>query len=778
MLKPRFHIKQVMPFVLLLLLILLSIDGAAQCNFSISGTINEEHTNEKLDFASLQILELNIITTTDSVGNFQFKNLCKGFYTLAYTHPGCKTEYQKINLEKNETLQLHLHHNEIDLNEVTIAQHKRESAPTQQVETLKDQTLFETRGMNLGDALKTLSGVSALKTGATIAKPVIHGMTGNRILLVSNGVRLESQQWGSEHAPEIDAYLAKKITVIKGASAIRYGSDAIGGVILIDPEALPSKPGIGAEFNYAVGSVNGQNDFSFLLQGNAKKQPAFSWRTQGTYRFGGNVHSPNYFQKNTGFNEGNGSVALGWKKEKYGFELFGSYFNTKIGILSAAHTGSLADLEAAIHASQPKESAEFSYTIGRPYQKVQHILSKLHSYLNTKKGVFALDITYQYNIRDEYDKYPPRNNTLAALNHPALRLEIQTITGEFSWEKKVKQWQNLAGAQFFTQTNSYKYGYLIPAFWNFAGGLFTVERWSNKKMEVELGARIDYRWTQAILVERGKKREPIYQYIIPTASLGLDYHITEKLKYNANIGLAWRAPSMSELFISGLHHSTATVEIGDEQLKAEQSLSITTGITYRNQWLHADVSLYSHLFKNYIYGKPDTQPILTIRGYFPVLRYVQTDAAISGSDINLAVFPIRQLELSAKASLLWAVNLKTKDWLEQMPSQRFNYSIRYTINGTKDFSNLYLALSVVHVLRQNLLPKNYADYLPAPKAYWLLNFDCGTTIPIKNQKISVGFTIQNMLNKTYREYMNRFRYFTDEPGINVMARIKIPLFFH
>jgi iron complex outermembrane receptor protein len=87
-------------------------------------------------------------------------------------------------------------------------------------------------------------------------------MTGNRILLVSNGVRLESQQWGSEHAPEIDAYLAKKITVIKGASAIRYGSDAIGGVILIDPEALPSKPGIGAEFNYAVGSVNGQNDFS------------------------------------------------------------------------------------------------------------------------------------------------------------------------------------------------------------------------------------------------------------------------------------------------------------------------------------------------------------------------------------------------------------------------------------------------------------------------------------------------------------------------------------
>jgi iron complex outermembrane receptor protein len=158
--KLHIHIQKHMPKAMLLSLFILCYwdQLSAQCNFSISGTINEEHTNETLDFASLQILELNVVRTTDSAGNFQFNNLCKGTYTLAYTHPGCKTEYQKINLEKSETLQLHLHHNEIDLNEVTIAQHKRESAPTQQVETLKDQTLFETRGMTFRRCIENIIG--------------------------------------------------------------------------------------------------------------------------------------------------------------------------------------------------------------------------------------------------------------------------------------------------------------------------------------------------------------------------------------------------------------------------------------------------------------------------------------------------------------------------------------------------------------------------------------------------------------------------------------------
>lgn len=757
------------------ILLVFSNHLAAQCNYAIHGLISEEHTNEPLDFAVIQLIETKQTIYTDSVGKFTFTNLCKGQYTLLFTHAGCETESKSLYLQNDTTILLQLHHNEIDLNEVVVSQHKRESAPTQQVEVLKEQTLFATRGLSLGDALATITGVSVLKTGATIAKPMIHGMTGNRILLVNNGVRLEGQQWGADHAPEIDVYLAKKITVIKGASAIRYGSDAIGGVVLLDPDPLPTKNGIGSEINYTYGSINQQHDISATVQGNHKKAPAFSWRTQGTFKRGGNVRTPNYYQKNTGFYEANGSVNLGWKKEKYGIEAFASYFNTHIGILSIAHTESLQDLYAAINAQTPKESAGFSYKISRPYQAVEHILGKLQTYYSTQKGTIHFFAAYQHDTRQEFDKYLPRNDSIAALNRPQMQLKIQTVNGELAWEYRFKKWESIVGAQFFTQTNNYKYAFLIPAYWNMNGGVFAVERWANEKMEVELGVRLDYRWMQAMFYNKAAKT---HQYIMPTVSAGFDYHISKNLKWNIHAGLAWRAPSMNELYINGVHSSIATLEIGNPNLKAEKSLNISTGIDYSQKYVHLDASLYTHLFKDFIYMKPDTHPTLTIRGWFPVARYVQTDAAISGSDINLRVLPVKGLELSAKAALIFALNLKTKDWLEMIPAHRFNYGIRYTIDGKKSFRNLYFGFNISQVLKQNQLPQNNTDYLPAPNGYWLLNFDSGTEIFVFNQKISIGFSIQNMLNKAYRDYMNRFRYFTDEAGVNVMLRLKVPLFFH
>ncbi len=761
-----------------LLLCLLHTNLFSQCNLTLSGRIMEEHTVEPLEYASIYLSAKKLTFITDSSGLFHFDNLCEGDYELLYTHPGCKTEKKIVSIHSNTTLNLELHHHEIDLHEVTVSQHKRESAPTQQIETLKEQALFESRGLSFAEALRTLSGVSSLRTGSTISKPVIHGMSGNRIVLVNNGIKLEGQQWGQDHAPEIDAYLAKKITVIKGASAIRYGSEAIAGVILSDPEPLPHKAGIGTELNYVFGSLNQQHDVCMLIQGNHNKIKSLSWRLQGTYKIGGNVRSPNYYQKNTGLREYNFSGTIGWKKEKYGFEIFGSYFNTKIGILSSSHTGSMADLKAAIQSSYPREQSDFSYDINRPYQQVQHFTTKANAYLNTKKGNILFQTSYQLNTREEYDKHISRNDSLAKLNRPALWLWIQTFHAEVMWDYKIKKWQSLVGGQFFSQTNTYKYSYLIPAYWNFNGGAFAIERWSNQKIELEFGARIDYRWMQAILFEKGKKREPIFQYAIPTVSAGVDYHINQKMKWNFHSGLAWRAPSMNELFVGGLHHSTATVEIGNEKLKSEQSLNLSSGLNLDYQWIQADVSLYTHLIKNYIYLLPDTTPLLTIRGYFPVFRYTQTDVALNGSDINIAVFPIKNIKLEAKASLLWGVNLKTHDWLAQIPSHRFNYSIRYNFNPIEKFNGMFLAINIVQVLKQNQLPKNNIDFLPAPNAYWLLNFDAGTNVNIKHQNFSVGFSIQNMLNKVYRDYMNRFRYFTDEGGINIMLRLKVPLFFH
>src|SRR3546814_18536850 len=109
-----------------------------------------------------------------------------------------------------------------------------------------------------------------LKTGATIAKPVIHGLHSNRILILNNGIRQEGQQWGSEHAPEIDPFIAKRITVVKGAETIRFGPDAMGGVVIVEPSELDRKSGINGEINLA-GAANGRSGVASAMSSEERR---------------------------------------------------------------------------------------------------------------------------------------------------------------------------------------------------------------------------------------------------------------------------------------------------------------------------------------------------------------------------------------------------------------------------------------------------------------------------------------------------------------------------
>jgi len=180
---------------------------------------------------------------------------------------------------------------------------------TQTQSVLSGADLDKTRGKSLGEALKSVNGVTGLQSGASIVKPVINGLHSNRILIMNNGVRQEGQQWGSEHAPEIDPFLATQITVIKGASGVRYGSDAMGGVVLLEPPPLRAKPGMGGEVNLVGYSNSHQGVASGFLEGSPAAVPGLGWRLQGTAKKAGATETPRYFLNNTGFEEFNWSAA-------------------------------------------------------------------------------------------------------------------------------------------------------------------------------------------------------------------------------------------------------------------------------------------------------------------------------------------------------------------------------------------------------------------------------------------------------------------------------------
>jgi len=422
------------------------------CRLQLKGKIADVHSGKSLDYASVHIIETKAEVLADEYGKFAFKNLCAGKYTLHISHVGCEPEYYEVMLNKDTSVVFQMHHTEAELEEVVVEQHKQDHQVTLDVEKLQGKQLEQLRGLSLGETLKLLSGVSALSTGTNISKPIIHGLQGSRIVIMNNGVRQEAQQWGNEHAPEVDPFLAQRISVIKGANSIRYGSDAIGGVILMEPNALPDDGAVSGEANYVLHSNNAEHNVSALLQGNHAKVAPLAWRVQGTYRRGGNARAANYWLKNTGVEEGNFSAALGWNKERYGVEVFYSRFHTSIGILSSAHFGNLTDLQNAIARSTPNDSATFTYAIAPPRQAISHNLLKVSSRIKTGDlGEVKLTFAYQYNLRREYDKHRAYNNPETLAQKPGAEFGIQTITADAIWEhKRVKHFAGMLGVSFMT----------------------------------------------------------------------------------------------------------------------------------------------------------------------------------------------------------------------------------------------------------------------------------------------------------------------------------------
>ena len=747
----------------------------AQCMFSLSGRVIDKHDKKPLEFAQLYVKELNLSASTDTSGYYIFKSICAGTYTVFCQHFGSDSIMAVIHINGDTKQNFYPEQHSFELGLVAVTALKEIEKTTQSASELKGRELEETRGRSLGEALKDVTGMSSIQTGAGISKPVIHGMHSNRILILNNGIRQEGQQWGNEHAPEIDPFIANKLTVIKGANSVRYGSDAIAGVILVEPAELRDSAGIDAEVNL-IGISNGRAGVaSGMIEQNLRAIPALSWRVQGTLKKSGNVSTPHYYLNNTGTKEYNFSAASAFTKNKYGFELFYSQFNTTIGIFSGAHIGNVSDLYDAIQRPAPLEKGSFSYIIGRPYQHIEHELfkGKFHVLTGTAGKI---NVTYarQFNLRHEYDKHKPLNDSLAELNKPELQFNITSHLADVVWEhNSFHHFTGTFGFSAMTQGNTYSGRFFIPNYRNYTGGFYWIERYIKNKLQVEGGFRYDYRWLRIYKYESNVIVSPIYKYENPSLTFGVIYKRSARLSFNVNAGSAWRAPGVNELYSDGIHHGTATFEIGDKNLTVEKAFNLIAGMNYKSEKMNADVEIYHNTVNGFIYLKPQLPATVTIHGSFPTFVYAQTDARFSGIDAQLNYRLLPSLLFTTKASVLRAFDIIHRNWLIQMPADRLSEHVTYNFKVCKGLTESYITLSVEYTNKQWRVPPN-SDYLAPPPAYTFINTEMGTTLKWNKQEIMIGIGCSNLFNAVYRNYMNKFRYYADELGRTITFRLKIP----
>ncbi len=769
--------KQILLFVLLMLLCASSF--SQECSIKLSGHVEDSASKENLQASDIKIAELNLAKTTDKTGNFSFTRICPGLYTIIITHVSTNPITVKLQLTADTLIYFNLPHHSHQLENVTVSAVKRGDVNTVVTTEMKATDLFRQSGQTLGETLKSLPGLNSIQTGPTISKPVIHGLHSNRVLILNNGVRQEGQQWGSEHAPEIDPFIANKISVIKGAASVRYGSDAIVGVILVEPQTLEPAKTLQGEVN-VVGGTNGRAfGTSAMLEGNIKTKflDALNWRLQGTLKKAGNFRTSDYYLKNTGATEEDFSTAVNFKKNNYGGEIYFSEFNNKVGIFEGSHVGNVTDLYAAFARAKPITASYFSYEIDRTYQNIKHDLLKASAYYQFKNaGRFEVVYSHQKNLRQEYDIDIPYSTDPDILSRPQISFQIITDALDLVYHHKpVNYFSGSIGITGTTQGNVFKgIRYLVPNFRSYAGGVYAIERYAKGKWLAEAGLRYDYKWLKTYQINNTTlyKYSNIRDFSNVTATVGSSYKFSTHFSISANIGTAWRAPSINELYIDGIHLSAASYEKGDSTLVSERSYNASVSAKYESEKLYVEVAPYNNIINGFIYAKPTLQPITLISGTYPFFQYTQQNVNLSGFDAEVRYQPVHQFTFDSKATIVRGWNKSIHDYLIFMPADRFSNSIRYEIASFKKLQNLYVNLENVTVLRQTRVPPN-SDYVPPPKGYSIFNASAGFEVPLKTKKLSVDLATYNLTNVAYRDYLNRFRYYADDLGINVVLRLKL-----
>ncbi len=760
-------------FLLLPFFLFPFLSGAQNCTLSIKGNVTDEGTGIPMAFGTVYVEELKSGVASDSAGNFQLNGLCKGQYHLRFNHIGCETKTLFLSLSKDTVISINMHHHSELVDEVMVHDHHSQHE-TAASSTISQDAISEEANKDLSEMLEQMTGVSSIKSGAGVSKPVVHGLSGNRVAILNNGIAQSGQQWGNDHAPEIDPYVAEHISVVKGAGALAYPGGSLGGVVLIEPDEIENDPHLHGNVNYIFQT----NGLGHTLNARLQKYDKWAaWRISATAKVIGDRSAPNYYLTNTGKREYN--VAAQLEKHissKWEMKLYYSLFNTEIAILRGSHIGNLTDLEEAISRDVPFFTEDkFSYTINEPRQAVQHHLLKLESnHIFNEHQSLNLKYGGQIDSRKEFDVRRLDRSNLPALSLLQWDQYLEGVYKHFF--EHGRQLKTGVQLRLTDNTNSPETGILplIPDYRAYRAGAFVIFQEEQNKLLYELGARYDLNYLQVVAISTSLPREIERHYHTfhnYSASAGVRYRVLPQLKLNLNLGHVLRSPEVNELYSAGLHQGVSGIEEGTRNLKNEQSTKAVLSADWNvKQKLFVQLLGYYQYIDNFIYLQPEDEFRLTIRGAFPLFTYQQTNATIGGLDALVSYEPIESIKLVAKYSFLQGDDVTNKQPLVYMPSNNLFGSLSYSFKDGETMKNSSISVNGKYVFKQTHLNANQ-DIAPAPDGYFLLGAGIGTTLKLKNTKLRCSVAGDNLLNTIYRDYMNRQRYFSDDLGWNVSVRL-------
>lgn len=731
----------------MLLALLMAATAVAGHPLADAGTLRGRVTSaagEPLAEARVEVVEAHRHATTDRDGRYQLANLPAGVYNVSVALVGYRPVVRRVTIADTDmTLDVALTPSVVELSALQVTASPVATAAInspQPIAVVDAEALRTAQRPTLGETLAQLPGLRNWSTGAGIGKPLIRGLGSNRVLVLADGQRVDGQQWGDEHGPNIGTEGAERIEVIRGPASVLYGSDALGGVVNVVlpplPDAIGQRGFVRGRLSAGYGTNREAPDGGLSLEG---ASGAFGFRGHANALRSDDLRTPEGLLANSGYRMAGGSMAVG----------------TRGGWGSAVLEYAGRNERVEIH-EDPEEEPDFT-----GYQRIadDRLLGTLKipvsgsSRLEFKTG-------WERNHRREFEA--------ADEDEVELGLRSTTVSGRAHLHHVLGSLGGILGvAAQQNRVRTYGEEVLVPESDATDVGVYLFEQAEAGRWSLSFGLRYDYRRLEVQEEDELGVEAQARTWGAVTGNAGAVFRANESVALVANLGRGFRAPSSFELFADGVHEGTVRYERGDPALRNETSFNTDLALRITTGRVSAELGGFHNRISNYIY--PDPTGAFDAESGYQVYDITQGDATLTGFEASAELHPTDALHVRLGGDYVRGQNTTLGTPLPFMPPFRLTAGVRWEGAGRGTITDPYLDLSGETNARQTRLDAD--DF--APDGYALVHLGAGATVAMGQTPLTVDLQVRNLFDTAYTGFLSRYKTYALDPGRNVVLRMTL-----
>ena len=681
-----------------------------------------------------------------------------------------------INAQAQESSgqQLHDHGHEVDVVFVTGTPHGRGQFDVLQgSNVLANDELDKKLEATIGETLSGLPGISSTSFGAGASRPIIRGLGGDRIRVLVNGIgSIDASNTSPDHAVAGDPLTAQRIEIMRGASTLLYGNNAVGGVVNIIDNRIPTtvpENGVSGKARASFGSVSDDRSFGGVIDFAATDNIVL--HLDGYYRKADNYSIPGFaeslalreleeaehegeeeeeheeheeeeqfgFVENSDLENKGGTVGIGFIGENGSFGMSFNVNDSNYGVPGHAHG------HEEEHEEGEEEEGEEEH-----HEEEEVVRIDLDQKRFDLKGDLRQDflIFEESRIRFGYADY----------KHVELEGdEIGTRFTNKGWEGRLefiqKDMDNVHGSmglQFrdreFSAIGEEAF---VPANDTFQWGVFVVEEIEFEPVTFEIGGRYDYQKTQspALGLER--------TFNTFSFSGGAAIHPTENDLIGISVSRSERAPTPEELYSNGPHLATSAFEVGNVNLTTEKATSAEFTLKRNLDRFSGSFNFYHTWYDNFVYQQETGEE----EDGLHVLQYSQRDAKIYGAELefgyNLIEGDTYTVQVNGTFDFVHA-RFNNGDVIPRMPAMSTNFGVEYQSEMFDVGADVRFVGNKTKVADEILPTDDYTN-LDLSVTWRPFGYD---------QDLNVRFQANNVTNSEQRQHTSFLKDLIPLPGRN------------